>query len=166
MPSSSPSANARPSDSFLAGLTVLSTSSPAVDRTSPSLRGHLGQVQPTISQSFSTAFGSAAGVYAGSGLRNSVSLIMNSSHSMWPPGSAREGISNPSSLETMMIRLTQQHHQPAHSILDLAVIYEADHQRNMDYVISAYQFLWWVLKDIMLGNTDGRRKPRRGRALR
>lgn len=65
-----------------------------------------------------------------------------------------------------MIRLTQQHHQPAHNLLDLAVIHEADHHRNMDYVISAYQFLWWVLKDIMLGYTDGRRKPRRGRALR
>jgi hypothetical protein len=99
MPSSSPSAKARPSDNFLAGRTVLSTSSPAVDRTSSSLRGHSGEVQPTISQSIPTALGSAVGIYAGSGLRNSVSAIENSNHSIWPPGSAREGKRQSLSLE-------------------------------------------------------------------
>ena len=62
MPSSSPSANARPSDNFLAGLIILSTSSPTADMTSPSLPGHSGHVQPIISQSLFTACGRATGV--------------------------------------------------------------------------------------------------------
>ena len=139
MPSSSPSANARPSDNFLAGLIVLTKSSPAVHRTSSSLRGHSGDVQPTISQSFSTAFGSATGVYAGSGLKNSVSPIAKSSHSICPPGSAREGVSQFLELrDRVMVHLTQQHHQPAYNVLDLTVIHKTDYQRHMNYVIFAH----------------------------
>lgn len=53
-----------------------------------------------------------------------------------------------------MIHLTQQQHQPAHNILDLTVIHETDHQGHMNYVICAYQFLWWVFKEIKLECAD------------
>lgn len=82
--------------------------------------------------------------------------MANSNHSIYPPGSTREGSRQSlNSRGFVIICHTQQGYQSANDILDLTVIYEADHQRYVNYVIDAHQFFWRVLEEIKLGHVDG-----------